>query len=327
MKVSVVIPVYNVKPYLERCVQSVLRQTHKDIEVILVDDGSKDGSGELCDQIALTDKRIRVIHQENQGLSGARNTGIRNATGEYIIFLDSDDEWLLDNGLEELIQAGAASDLIVFRTTDIWSDGRHEKRKAYDVENIDKLPDAQTVFTHLVKTQQLHFAAWTVMVRRSILIEHDIYFPSRLISEDLFWSLHLWQSVKSVKVLNLYFLGYQHREGSITTSPSIRVYNSYDTIFTYWKEQISNNCTNATAVAAYLADMWVSRGYAFNMLKKTDKTAALDILKKHVDLLQYATTPKSKRVKELVELMGIRNAITVLGIYWRLRTWMKRNVV
>ena len=92
MKVSVVIPVYNVRLYLERCVQSVLRQTYKDLEIILVDDGSKDDSGKLCDQLALSDQRIRVIHQENQGLSGARNTGIRQATGEYIIFLDSDDE-------------------------------------------------------------------------------------------------------------------------------------------------------------------------------------------------------------------------------------------
>jgi len=82
MKVSVVIPVYNVERYLERCVQSVLRQTYKDLEIILVDDGSTDGSGELCDKIAERDSRVRVIHQENQGLSGARNTGIHQATGE-----------------------------------------------------------------------------------------------------------------------------------------------------------------------------------------------------------------------------------------------------
>ena len=81
MKVSVVIPVYNVKPYLERCVNSVLRQTYKDLEIILVDDGSTDGSGELCNDMATRDQRICVIHQENQGLSGARNTGIQQATG------------------------------------------------------------------------------------------------------------------------------------------------------------------------------------------------------------------------------------------------------
>ena len=74
MKVSVIIPVYNVKPYLERCVSSVLMQTYKKLEVILVDDGSTDGSGDLCEELATADERIIVIHQENQGLSGARNT-------------------------------------------------------------------------------------------------------------------------------------------------------------------------------------------------------------------------------------------------------------
>lgn len=323
MKISVVIPVYNVMPYLERCVQSVLRQTYKDLEIILVDDGSKDDSGKLCDKIALSDKRIRVIHQENQGLSGARNTGIRQATGDYIIFLDSDDEWILDDGLEKLMQAGSGRDLIVFRTTDIWNGGRHEKRKVYDVDNIDRLPGAQAVFTHLVKTQLLHFAAWTVMVRRNILIEHEIFFPSRLVSEDLYWSFHLWQHVKTVKVLNLYFHGYHHREGSITTSPSIRVYNSYDTIFTYWKEQCVNGCVNAQAIQIYLANMWVNRGYGFNSLANTDKPGAIRILKKHVDLLNYGHSPKAKRVKKMVQLFGVKLTVVMLGIYWHIRHCIK----
>jgi glycosyltransferase involved in cell wall biosynthesis len=327
MKVSVVIPVYNVKPYLERCVNSVLRQTYKDLEIILVDDGSTDGSGELCDQIALTDKRISVIHQENQGLSGARNIGIRNATGEYIIFLDSDDEWVLDDGLEKLIQEGGDNDLLVFRCIDIWGDGRRIKRREYDVENINKLPDAQAVFAYLVQTQQLHVAAWTVMVRKIVLTDHEIYFPSRLISEDIFWSLHLWQFVQTVKVLNLYLLGYYHREGSITTSPSIRVYNSYDTIFTYWKEQISNNCTNATAVAAYLADMWINRGYHYYQLNEADKPVALNILKRHANLLNFAGTPKACHVKIMNHSIGVKNTILVLGLYWRIRMRIKKHVI
>lgn len=324
MKVSVIIPVYNVKPYLERCVQSVLRQTYKDLEIILVDDGSKDNSGELCDQLALLDQRILVIHQENQGLSGARNTGINKATGEYIIFLDSDDEWILDDGLEELIQAGDDKDLILFRTTDIWTNGHQEKRKAYDVGVIDRLPDAQAVFSHLVKTQQIHIAAWSVMVRRIILAEHKVYFPLRLISEDLFWSLHLWQYVKTVRVVNLYFYGYYHREGSITTSPSIRVYESYDTIFTYWKDQCDTGCKNATAIRSYLADIWVSRGYAYYQLKAGDKKAALDILRRHVDLLRYASTPKSQHVAKMTQRLGLKTTVFLLGWYWQLRNQIKR---
>ncbi len=89
--ISVIIPVYNVESYLRRCVDSVRRQTYKDLEIILVDDGSTDGSGELCDVLASEDDRIKVIHKENSGASSARNIGIDNAKGEYIGFVDSDD--------------------------------------------------------------------------------------------------------------------------------------------------------------------------------------------------------------------------------------------
>lgn len=90
-KISIIVPVYKVEPYLGTCLESVLSQTYQNLEIILVDDGSPDQCGTICDQYALKDNRIRVIHQENQGLSGARNTGIDLVTGEYITFIDSDD--------------------------------------------------------------------------------------------------------------------------------------------------------------------------------------------------------------------------------------------
>lgn len=92
-KFTVIIPVYNVAAYLAKCIDSVLKQEFKQYEVILIDDGSTDESGTICDKFAEQDKRIVVIHQKNKGLSAARNIGIENAKGEYILFLDSDDYW------------------------------------------------------------------------------------------------------------------------------------------------------------------------------------------------------------------------------------------
>ena len=322
MKVSVVIPVYNVKPYLERCVQSVIRQTYKDLEIILVDDGSTDGSGELCDQLATTDKRICVIHQENQGLSGARNTGIRNAKGEYIAFLDSDDEWLLTDGLEELLQA-EKTDLIVFKRVDIWGKGERITCPDYDLKNIDRLPDTQAIFSHLVATQQLQISACFLLVRRETLLKHDIFFPLGMLSEDIYWSMHLWQHVQTVRFTNLNLYGYYHREASITTTATIRSYHSYDQIFTYWKAQCDEGCKNATAIRAFMANMWVSRGYAYHSMADNDKPEALRILQKHIDLLNYSQTPKSKRVRRMVPLIGVKNTAAVLGWYWRLRNCIK----
>ena len=104
-KISIVIPVYKVEKYIGVCIESVQNQTLKDIELILVDDGSPDKSGEICDQYASKDDRIKVIHKKNGGVGQARNDGLDLATGEWIIFCDSDD-WLETNALEELVKSG-----------------------------------------------------------------------------------------------------------------------------------------------------------------------------------------------------------------------------
>lgn len=101
--VSVVVPVYNVASYLEQCLDSVVNQTYKNLEIILVDDGSTDGSGAICDRYAEKDSRIQVIHKENGGLSSARNVGLERITGEWALFVDSDD-WIELNTLELLFE-------------------------------------------------------------------------------------------------------------------------------------------------------------------------------------------------------------------------------
>ena len=322
LKVSVVIPVYNVMPYLERCVQSVVRQTYQNLEIILVDDGSTDGSGKLCDKIAGTDQRIRVIHQKNQGLSGARNTGIRQATGEYIVFLDSDDEWLLSDGLEKLLGEDK-TDIIVFKRVDIWKGNQRVSCADYDTETIAKKPDIQAVFSYLVTTQQLQVSACFLLVRRQILLDHDIFFPLGMLSEDIYWSVHLWQHIQTVRFINLNFYGYYHREASITTTVSVKTYRSYDQIFSYWKTQCDAGCINADAIRAYLANMWVSRGYAFHGLADSDKPEALGILQNHRDLLNYGYSPKSKRIRRMVHLIGVKPTVMALGRYWQLRGYIK----
>ena len=326
MKISVVIPVYNVKPYLERCVQSVLRQTYKDLEIILVDDGSTDGSGELCDDIATRDQRILVIHQKNQGLSGARNTGIQQARGEYIAFLDSDDEWLLSDGLENLLQ-GEKADLIIFKRVDVWEKNQSCPSADYDIENIANIHDIQIVFSHLVTTQQLQISACFLLVRRRIILDYNIFFPVGIISEDIYWSMQLWQHVRMVKILNLPFYGYYHRATSLSTSPSIRVDRSYDKLFTDWKEKCRQGCVNAEAILTYMANLWVSRGYKFHQLQTKDKPEVLAILKRHADLLNYAGTPKARRTAKMVSVLGVKLTFILLGIYWRLRTRYKGHVV
>ena len=111
--VSVVIPVYNVRDYLPRCLESVICQTYRNIEIIVIDDGSTDDSGQICDQFARKDSRIRVFHGENHGLSFARNKGITHSKGEYLLFSDSDD-WMESNTVETLmnVMLNAREDIV-----------------------------------------------------------------------------------------------------------------------------------------------------------------------------------------------------------------------
>ena len=329
MKLSVIIPVYKVEPYLERCVNSVLRQTFKDMEIIMVDDGSPDNSGKLAEQLATRDSRIKVIHQENQGLSGARNTGLRAAQGEYVIFLDSDDEWLLDDGIEKLFGSSPdGCEMIVFKHVELWPSGKVVPGKDYAVESLSSFRNPQEIFAHLVKIKHLTVTAWHVIVRRDFLIEHGIEFPVGLLAEDINWSLTIWQHLNTVVFHNIDLYCWNRREGSITTSLSIKMYQSYDKIFSHWEQECSKqDCKNRGSILTYMADLWTSLGYNYHKLINRERKEGLRILKAHKGFLDNATSNKARRAAKLVSMFGVKGAVILLGLYWRLRTIIKREVV
>lgn len=328
IQLSIVVPIYNVKPFLERCVNSVISQTYKHLEIILVDDGSTDGSGEIADTFAAHDARIRVIHQENRGLSVARNVGIHASTGEYVVFLDADDEWLLPDGIEKMLNdSPKGCDMIVFKRVDFWFNGHRSDSEDYDLEAIAKLPSTADIFTYLVETQQLQISACFLMTRRTILLDNKIFFVEGHADEDVSWNLHLWQCVSSTAFHNLPFYAYHHRPHSITTTPSLHAYRSSDRIIAHWKVECQNGCVNSKSILNFMANLWVSLGYRVFKLKKEHKQEAISILTRHKDLLHYATTNKSRRTARLVNAFGVKGAVHILGIYWRLRTISKGHIV
>ena len=139
-KVSIVIPIYNVEKYLDRCIKSVVNQTYSNLEIILVDDGSTDSSGSLCDLWAKNDKRIYVIHKQNAGLGMARNSGLELSTGEYIFFLDSDDYvdvTLVEKCLKKANEYDA--DVVIYGRTNVDEDGLLDVRKMTNVDDFFEL--------------------------------------------------------------------------------------------------------------------------------------------------------------------------------------------
>lgn len=184
-KISIIVPVYKVEPYLRSCVDSILAQTFTDFEVILVDDGSPDNCGAICDEYAARDPRIRVIHQQNGGLSAARNTGIGNANGTYLTFVDSDD-LIAARFCEKLYAMADRSNCdfaccspLVFSGSKASEDETDECRDTAVLSNID----------YLGKQLENGFSAWGKLYRREIF-ETNSFMPGKL-HEDIIWSSDL----------------------------------------------------------------------------------------------------------------------------------------
>lgn len=215
---SVILPVYNVQAYLKRCVRSILNQEFTDYEIILVDDGSTDGSGELCDTLAAEHTCIRVIHQENGGLAAARNTGMDGAQGQYIWFVDSDD-WVETNALQRLYEAASEQkpDIVKFNYI------RVEKERAsvisnvsagmYQSKRLDALRDAA-----FYAAGRYVLSACTHIYRRDFLSQNGFRFVSERIvaSEDYLFNLETLAVANSICVIadTLYY--YEQRMGSLT---------------------------------------------------------------------------------------------------------------
>lgn len=216
-EISVIVPVYKVEAYLPICVQSILRQTFADFELILVDDGSPDCCGEMCDDFAAKDHRVRVIHQENRGLSGARNAGMEIAQGEYITFVDSDDI-VADFFLEELYRAikETDADMSVCLSCDL-NETEISNYSAYASERKAKpiILDKRTSIVDLYRgTLPSSIGSTCKLYKRASL--EDLRFPEGRLHEDQhFTPKAFWGAEKIVYIdSRIYF--YRVREASIT---------------------------------------------------------------------------------------------------------------
>lgn len=215
--VSVVIPVYNVENYLAECLESVCNQTYQNLEIIVVDDGSTDGSGRICDEYSIKDSRIQVIHKRNGGLSDARNAGLERATGKYISFIDSDDavdEEFIEALLEECQHSGA--EIAVCRYEKFDNEFKHITSMRKDdftysgSELLKKMFDGTE--------SGIEFVAWNKLYERKLMIENDIKYPVGKYNEDLFVTYKLLYLANKIGIVDGQLYKYRVRPGSIMNS-------------------------------------------------------------------------------------------------------------
>ena len=213
-KISIIIPIYKVEEYLGNCLKSVLAQTFQDFEVILVDDGSPDNCPRMCDEWAEKDERIKVVHRPNGGLSAARNSGIKEAMGEYLYFLDSDDE-LTPDALEHmyvLVELHPNVDLVQGGFFERWEDAGKETPYSFPeyTENRRQIKNILLTFDgDLIKAQSR-------LVNRKFFIDNELWFKEGIIHEDNYWTFFLAKHVRTMGFCNKRTYYYRMNPTSIT---------------------------------------------------------------------------------------------------------------
>lgn len=227
LRFSIVIPVYNVEQYLHECIESVLAQSNRDFEVILVDDGATDHSGEICDSYAQKHPEIQVIHQKNGGLSAARNTGMRAAKGEYILFLDSDD-WLESFALDifETKMEQVHADIYAGNAMRVENGEKHlnfPKRRDMDVV-VSGREFMENAFSQNAFSAPAPFNVY----RRELLLENQMFFKEGILHEDEWWTPQVFLKAETAVNVDPPFYMYRIRSGSIMTSEKPRVKNGID---------------------------------------------------------------------------------------------------
>ena len=311
MLFSIVIPVYNVAPYLGECIDSVLAQEFTDYEIILVDDGSTDNSPNICDEYAETHTQIKVIHKTNGGLSDARNFAVKEAQGDYLMFLDSDDFWNGKNILFEIYNIIKENnpDLIIHELSSFYNLEKIIPRK-FKNEGIQKFSlDFKNDLKELVNNDIYYATACNKIIKTSIIKENNIEFSKGKLHEDVAWCADIIPYVSSYSLYKKPFYYYRkEREGSLTVQ--IKPKNIIDLIdIISEKENLLSKINGGLSYLSYNYYIYLNN---INLLEEEQKQKYLKKLIELDYLLDYyprnILSFKGKMRLAFYKLLGIKYA-------------------
>lgn len=332
IELSIVVPVYNVMKYLPQCIDTLLHQDLVEYEIILVDDGSTDGSQIICDKYAEDVPNIKVIHQSNQGLAGARNQGIKEAKGKYILFVDSDD-FIHEHILKKLLEYTQlqCSDVCFLNAYKYYENGKmvnlDQILDANKIENKEKIE----VLEYLASLKKFPGSACTKMVKRQLIEEHEIYFENGHFSEDLLWTIKLFCSADKFCCFNMpYYYYRQNRTGSITNQISTIKYEDVFYFITeairYMKDKQVTDEVRASinSFMAYELEIQIMN---FAKVPVKDKNQYINQIYELFYLLESRKDRKTKLIKRMVQMIGIRATSYILcSIYIMREIYYRRRL-
>lgn len=299
---SVVVPVYNVEKYLDRCVESLVNQSYREIEIILVDDGSTDSSGEMCDDYCKKHKNIKAIHKKNGGLASARNEGMKYAEGEYIAFVDSDD-WVEKNTYEILCEKvkNENPDIINFGYQKVLDNKVIQKEYAaftedkYDENKIRRiiLPDSiarERAFCQVNLPVQL--SACMCVYKRKFLINNNIMFESEriVLSEDWLFNIRCLCRAKKMVILHDILYNYDTRGDSLSMSYKSDAYERRKTLYGRYREELKNTGNLNEVIERRLKNFWLEAIYGCYIIELNEPVwnkKRLDVICKDKEFVNY----------------------------------------
>lgn len=312
-KLSIIVPIYNIEDYVEECIESILKQKFKDYELILVDDGSKDKSGEIIDKYKL-EKNVIVIHKANGGLSDARNCGIKSATGEYLMFVDGDDFLLNDMCLENIGQAieKSKADIIQYKMVYYY---QQSNKYVYNKNIEDIKGNKIEKLNFLNKNGQVSISACDKIIKSSIIKDNKLYFEKGLSSEDVKWSYLLYFHINSIEVLSEDIYVYrQQRQNSITAKKSQKKAENLFYIIKYWIDYSYENEDIKTLYYNLISYWYLILRVDFKQSYYTDEMK--NLCKKYDKMLmQYHDNYKVNKAYKLSKIIGFSLTIKIMRIY------------
>ncbi|MDZ5710911.1 glycosyltransferase [Jeotgalibacillus haloalkalitolerans] len=322
MKFSVVIPMYNVAAYLKTCIESVLAQSYTDIEMILVNDGSTDNSCEIAKKYVDQYQHVVLINQQNQGLSQARNTGIKAAVGDYIIFLDADDFWSKDflGDLAKRIEE-ADSDAVLFRYQFYYQDQNKYEEQRYkftreQIRNLEGKAALELILNHM--TYFDWYACMLVVKRQLILSNHLFFIPDKKY-EDVLWTPNVLLHAEKVDYFDEAIYSYRlEREGQITKNVTRATLTDSIYAVTYWRRMIDDQFVGTELGEKLMVNVCYRYYFALYLtgfLKNEDKKHVINLLKDNKNYLMYYTNAKQKYSYILCRLLGFNLATFIFKYY------------
>lgn len=321
---SIIIPVYNVERYLRECVDSILNQTFVDFELILVDDGSKDASGDICDSYATKDDRVKVIHKENGGQSTARNAGTEIATGKYVIYIDSDDFISDPDFLKDIHnKAQHDADIICYKFRKYFEKTQSFGECNFGFPTLNEYDTMADKIGYLVKTDSFYCAGWAKAVKLSLLKENGIDFKAGHVGgEDQDWYYKVLLNATSLTGIDKAYIAYRQREGS--TSATVKIKNLVECIYVVDKWQrhiVESGLEDAykTALLNSIAKLYCNMLICYANVREKEKKNYYKQIKELSFLMKYDLNPRTATFNKLRKLVGFDLTMLALKIICRVK--------